>query len=89
MEVQNEIRDYIVENILFGDGQRLEADAPFRERGILDSTGFLDIITFVEGRFGIKIEDIEVVPDNFNSLRKISDFVERKISNKTTAQVIL
>ena len=85
MEVQNQIRDYIVENILFGDEQRLEADTSFQAGGILDSTGFLEIITFVEERFGIKIEDSEVVPENFSTLRKLSDFVRVKLQEKSAA----
>ena len=85
MEVEKEIRDYIVENILFGDGERLEADTLVRDRGILDSAGFLEILTFVEERFGIKVEDREVVPENFSTLRKISGFVERKLKEKTVA----
>jgi acyl carrier protein len=83
MEIQNEIRDFIVENILFGDGHRLETDTPFQENGILDSIGFLEIITFVEGQFGIEIADNEVVPENLGSLRRISNFVEKKLNEKS------
>ena len=83
MEIQDEIRTYIVENILFGDGERLEADTSFRESGILDSTGFLEIITFVEEHFGIEIADSEVVAENFGTLRRISSFVATKLSPNT------
>ena len=83
MSIQDEIRGYIVENILFGDGERLEDDIPFHESGILDSTGFLEIITFVEERFGIAIEDSEVVPENLGTLRDLSSFVENKLNAKT------
>jgi acyl carrier protein len=83
MEIQNEIRDFIVENILFGDGHRLETDTLFQENGILDSIGFLEIITFVEGQFGIEIADNEVVPENLGSLRRISNFVEKKLNEKS------
>jgi len=80
MEIQNEVRDYIVEHILFGNGELIDSDTPFQESGILDSIGFLEIITFVEEKFGIEIADDEVIPENFDSLRKISGFVERKLS---------
>jgi len=83
MIIQNEIRDYIVENILFGDRQKLEADTLFQENGVLDSIGFLEIITFVEGKFGIEIADNEVVPENLGSLQRISNFVEKKLREKT------
>jgi acyl carrier protein len=83
MQIQNEIRSYIVENILFGDEHLIDIDTPFQENGILDSIGFLEIITFVEEKFGIEIEDNEVVPENLGSLQKISDFVERKLEKGT------
>ena len=85
MEIQNEIRDYIIENILFGDGQKLETDTSFQESGILDSLGFLEIITFVEEKFSIEIADSEVVPENLGTLRKISSFIKKKLNEKTTA----
>ncbi|MGD8786257.1 MAG: acyl carrier protein [Phycisphaerales bacterium] len=82
MQIQSEIRNYIIENILFGDGELLDVDTSFQEDGILDSLGFLEIITFVEGKFGIEIEDNEVVPENIGSLRRISSFVEKKLNEK-------
>jgi acyl carrier protein len=83
-ETECRIRDYIVENILFGAGQRCLPDTPFQEGGILDSTGVLEVITFVEESFGIEIADSEVVPENLGSLRKISRFVDRKLGEKAT-----
>jgi len=85
MEVLNEIRGYIVENILFGDGEGLTADTPFREGGILDSTGFLEIITFVEERFGVEIADSDMVPENLGTLDRISSLVTRKLEEKAVA----
>ncbi len=80
MSVQQEIEKYIKENILFGDGERLAEDVSFQESGILDSMGFLELITFVEARFGIQIADRELVPGNFDTLRKTARFVEQKLS---------
>ncbi len=85
MEVQEQIRSYIVDNILYGDGRKLEIDTPFHEGGILDSTGFLEIITVVERTFDIQVADSEVVPENFDTLRKLSGFVERKLREKAIA----
>jgi acyl carrier protein len=83
MNPQMEIANYIKENILFGDGEKLTADVSFQESGILDSTGLLEIITFVEERFGVQITDSELVPENFDTLRKVSAFVERKLATAT------
>jgi acyl carrier protein len=78
VNVQEVVKRYIVDNILFGEDGRLTEDTSFQRSGILDSTGFLGLITFTEEKFGIKIADEEVVPENFDTLRKISAFVERK-----------
>ncbi len=85
MNVEETIKSYIVDNVLFGDDGRLTTDASFQRSGILDSTGFLGLITFAEEKFGIKIADDEVVPDNFDTLRKMSTFVERKLNGVKAA----
>ena len=85
MTVQQELRTYIVDNILFGDGAKLDNDVSFQESGILDSTGFLELITFVEERFGIAIADRELVPENFDTVHKLSDFVAKRLSTQAAA----
>jgi acyl carrier protein len=82
MNVQHEIQDYIKENILFGDGEKLDENVSFQESGILDSTGFLELITFVEQQFSVDIADDELVPENFDTLKKMSTFVEQKLASK-------
>ena len=82
MTVQQEIRAYIVDNILFGEDEKLDSDASFQETGILDSTGFLELISFVQERFGVEIADSELVPENLDSVRKMSDFVEKRLAVK-------
>jgi acyl carrier protein len=77
------MKDYIVDRILFGDGEKLQVRGLFREP-ILDSSG-LSVITFMEQRFGIEIADDEVIPENFDTLRKMSEFVERKMNGRTAA----
>ena len=78
IDVQYEIRNYIVDRILLDDDDRLDENLSFQESGILDSTGFLELITFVEENFGIEISDRELIPENFDTLRKISGFVQSK-----------
>jgi acyl carrier protein len=79
MNIRQELHDYIVHNILFGDGEKLKDDASFQKTGILDSTGFLELITFIEERFEIQVADSDVIPENFDTLRQMSAFVERKL----------
>lgn len=82
MSVQQEIYTHIVDNILFGDAGQLDENVSFQESGILDSTGFLELITFVEEKFGVEIADDELVPEHFDTLGKMARFVDGKLSSK-------
>jgi acyl carrier protein len=76
----SEIRAFIVTNFLFGqEGDGFADDQSFLETGIIDSTGLLELVSFVEQRYGISIGDRELVPENLDSLRNISQFVARKL----------
>jgi acyl carrier protein len=76
--IATEIREFIVSNFLFGQQQPLADDQSFLEGGIIDSTGLLELVSFVEQRYGISIADRELVPENLDSLRNVSQFVARK-----------
>lgn len=79
MSAEQQIRDYILENFLFTkDAAALNTDESFLAKGIIDSTGMLEVIYFVEDKFGIRIEDAEMIPENLDSVRNIVRFVERK-----------
>jgi acyl carrier protein len=83
IDVQREIHNYIVDKILFDDGEKLDEDLSFQDNGILDSTGFLELITYIEEKFGIRISDRELIPENFDTLRKVSGFVQNKRRNNS------
>ena len=79
MEIKNEIRNFIIENFLYGDDSgNLGADDSFFDKGIVDSTGILSIINFVEERFNISVADEEMTPENFDSISRITAYTERK-----------
>jgi acyl carrier protein len=79
--VESEIKAFVVENFLFGQGQTLQtADQSLLESGIIDSTGMLELVTFIEQRYGIVVEDRELVPDNLDSLSNLGAFVDRKLT---------
>ena len=78
MDVLETVKAYIVENFLFGDDSRIGPKTDFIENGILDSTGVLELVGFLEEKFGIRVEDDELVPDNMNSLEKISLYISKK-----------
>jgi acyl carrier protein len=75
----SEIHQYIVDRFLFGQGgDKLTHDGSFLEHNVIDSTGVLEVVMFLEQRYGIKVHDDELVPDNLDSVIKIASFVERK-----------
>jgi acyl carrier protein len=76
---ERELRKYLVENFLFGDESTpLEADTSFLETGMIDSTGVLELIRYLEESAGISVADEEIVPDNLDSIAKIGRFVAKK-----------
>ncbi len=79
MSVEQEVRDFVVRNFFYGDQSVPLADADsFIERGIIDSTGVLEIVHFVESRYGIVLSDDELVPENLDSIARIARFVRAK-----------
>ncbi|TKJ38346.1 MAG: acyl carrier protein [Planctomycetes bacterium B3_Pla] len=88
MDNSSKVREFVVENFLFGDGESLKDDTSFMEEGIIDSTGILELVFFLEETFSINVEDDELVPDNMDSLANISGFINRKLDGSSAAQVI-
>ena len=80
--VEQDIRSFVVENFLFGDdGSKIANDASFLDNGIIDSTGVLELVAFIEEKYGIAVADDDLVPDNLDSISSIKAFVERKRAN--------
>ncbi|HQZ01330.1 MAG TPA: acyl carrier protein [Thauera sp.] len=78
MSIEAKIRHYILENLMFtDDGSRLPNDASLLDRGVIDSTGVLEIVMFLEEEFAIKIKDSEMLPENFDSVNNLAAFVQR------------
>jgi acyl carrier protein len=78
MDYANEIRNFIVSNFLYGDASALKQDTSFLESGIIDSTGILELIMFIESSCGVKVQPEEILPENLDSLNRIVEFVNRK-----------
>jgi acyl carrier protein len=79
--IEAEVRQYILDNFLFGRTEvELSSDVSFLDLGIIDSTGVLELVTFLEDQYQIKIGDEELVPANLDSLKGIMRFVEAKRS---------
>ena len=80
MEHKQAIREFVVENFLFGEANGLKDDTSFLEEGIIDSTGILELVTYLEDEFSITVEDEELIPENLDSIGNVTNFLERKIS---------
>ena len=79
MNIKNQIRAFIYHNFLYtNSGNELTDDQSFLDSGVVDSTGVLELITFVEETFNIKVEDDEVIPENLDSVEKLIKFINRK-----------
>jgi acyl carrier protein len=72
------IRAFLETNFYIADKSLLVDDASLLDRGIVDSTGILEIVAFLESDFGIKVEDHELVPDNLDSIDRLVAFVATK-----------
>ena len=79
MSIEQTIRNYILENYLFTDDQStLQNDESFLNKGIIDSTGILELIGFLGEELGVTVKDEEMVPENLDSVNNLVAFVARK-----------
>lgn len=73
------IASYIADNILFSkNGYPHPANASFLDNGIVDSMNILELVMFVEEKFGVKVADDEIVPENFDSVEQLARYVDSK-----------
>ena len=84
-DTQQELKSYIVDSFLFGDDSGLEGDTSFLEQGILDSTGVMELVQYIESQHAIKVEDDELLPDNLDSINLICQFIDRKKGSEAKA----
>lgn len=83
--IAQQIHEFVVENFLFGQERPLSEDDSFAEEGIVDSTGVLQLVTFLEDTYGITVEDEELAPENLDSIRSVTTFLWRKMNPSAEA----
>jgi len=81
MEVKEVVRKFIVEYFLFGDEDNLNDHTSFIEDAIVDSTGILELVAFIEETFGIHVEDEELVPENLDCISNVEKYVQHKMAD--------
>ena len=82
MDPVNDVKEFIIENFLFGDEEQIELETDFFEKGIIDSTGVIELVSFMEETFEISIDDEELIPENLSSLKNIKVFLAQKLNQK-------
>jgi acyl carrier protein len=84
MDVSETIRQFIIENFLFEDTDTLDEDTSFLETGIMDSTGVLEMVSFIEDSFSIAMSDEDLVPENLDSIGGVRRYIEKKHSERAS-----
>lgn len=85
MQIENKIRQFIVNNLYYAEDKYIADEVSFLETGVVDSMGVMELVAFVQSEFGVEVAQAEVVVENFDSIRKLSEFVRRKLALKKTS----
>jgi acyl carrier protein len=78
-EIEDRVRTFLTGNFLLDPDVALERDESLLENGIVDSTGMLEVIQFLEENFGIQVDDLEVLPENLDSVANLTNYIGYKL----------
>ena len=79
MSIKDDIRGFVVDTFLFGEDDGLQDDSSFLEEGIVDSTGIMQLVAYLQEQYRVAIEDEELIPDNLDSIGRVATFIEEKM----------
>jgi acyl carrier protein len=80
LDIAQQFRNFIVDNFMLGRSQdELSNDDSLLDKGIIDSTGVLELVSFIEQTFSFAVEDEELVPENLDSVNRLTAYVNKKI----------
>ena len=79
MSVEKKIRNFIEENFILDGNDNLSTEDSLLEKGIIDSTGVLELVAFIEETYNVKIKDEELIPENLDSIKNITGFIQEKL----------
>ncbi len=85
MQIENKIRQFIVNSLYYTEDKYIADEVSFLETGVVDSMGVMELVAFVQSEFGVEVAQEEVVVENFDSIRKLADFVRSKLGLKEPA----
>ena len=87
MQVQEIIRKFIRENFILHEKDPLKDEDPLLEKGVIDSTGVSELVAFIQEKYGITVEDEELIPENLDSIRNIAEFIRQKTKTPCNPEV--
>jgi acyl carrier protein len=76
--MRDKVRAFVTSNFYVADPAKLQDAESLLDSGIIDSTGVLEVIGFIEDNFGLTVEDHEMLPENLDSIERIASFIQRK-----------
>ena len=82
MTIAARVREYICQNLLFGSDEHISDDASLIDAGVIDSTGVMELVSFLETEFEIEVHDRDLVPENLDSIAAITSFLMRSLAEK-------
>jgi len=89
MSEKAKLREFILENFVTGlEADELNDDDSFLDQGIIDSTGVLEMVGFIEETYNITVEDDEVLPENFDSINNLDAYIARKLAGDESAEPV-
>lgn len=81
MSLAADLRSFVINNFLLGRQESLNDNDSFLEQGIIDSTGILELVAYLEETYGIEITEAELTPDNLDSINRIVAYLSRKLGS--------
>ena len=85
-ETEKRVREFIVDSFLFGqEDDQLANDTSLLQAGVIDSTGVLELVVFIEENYAVKVDDDELVPENLDSITNLARFINSKSSRTQVA----
>jgi len=88
MTLRDQIRNFILENFILENPEDLADDESMLEKGIMDSTGVLELVAFLESTFEIKVEDEELIPQNLDSIVNVINYLEKKLALASRSEAV-
>src|SRR5258708_26977447 len=89
MEIENRIRQFILENLYYAEGDFIGDEDSFLETGVIDSMGVMELVAFIQSEFALEVEQREIVVENFDSIRKLGNFVRQQLALKEATGSVL